>query len=161
MSSYKEIQKGYKNLDSTSSQRTNPNFYPFPNPTNEQGTKWFSLTQDVYKRFPTQREPLKRTLIKDPQPWSYLLWIPKFLSLEALLKKLNCEAYIVNSHKQNRVTIHCVRPKVHKPYSQIVSQLMQIVSRFSSRKHHAPCLWNRVTILHKHQILSQFSTKST
>jgi len=29
MSSYKEIQKGYKKLASTSSQRTNPNFYPF------------------------------------------------------------------------------------------------------------------------------------
>jgi len=39
MSSYKEIQKGYKNLDLTSSQRTNPNFYHFLNLINEQDTK--------------------------------------------------------------------------------------------------------------------------
>ena len=39
MSSYKEIQKGYKKLASTSSQRTNPNLYPFLNLTNEQNTQ--------------------------------------------------------------------------------------------------------------------------
>jgi len=61
MSFYREIQKGYKKLVSTSSQRTNPNFYHFLNLTNEQDTQWFSLTQHVYKYFPIQenfsREP--------------------------------------------------------------------------------------------------------
>jgi hypothetical protein len=38
-SSYKEIQKGYKKLASTSSQRTNPNFYPFTKLTKEQDTQ--------------------------------------------------------------------------------------------------------------------------
>ena len=39
MYSYNEIQKGYKKLASTSSQRTNSNFYHFPNLTNEQDTQ--------------------------------------------------------------------------------------------------------------------------
>jgi len=63
MSSYKEIQMGYKKLASTNSQRTNLISTHFPDLTKEQDTQWFSLTQDVYKCFPT-----KRTLIKDPQP---------------------------------------------------------------------------------------------
>jgi len=38
MCSYKEIQNGYKKLASTSSQRTNLNFYHFPKLSNEQDT---------------------------------------------------------------------------------------------------------------------------
>ena len=62
MSSYKEIQMGYKKLASTSSQRTTLISTHFPNLTNEQDTHEFSLTQGVYNCFPTlESNPQKRT----------------------------------------------------------------------------------------------------
>jgi len=62
MSSYKEIQMGYKKLALTSSQRTTLISTHFSNLTNEQDTHEFSLSQGVYNCFPTlESNPQKRT----------------------------------------------------------------------------------------------------
>jgi len=68
MSSYEEIQNGYKKLASTSLQRTNLYFYPFFQISQTSKTLNDFHPPKVFTMFPNPREPLKRTLIKDPQP---------------------------------------------------------------------------------------------
>jgi len=51
---YKEMQKGYKKLDSTSSPRTNLISTYFSIFSHEQKTQWFHSLKEFYKCFPTQ-----------------------------------------------------------------------------------------------------------
>ena len=57
---YKEIQNDYTKLASTSCTRTKPNFYHFPNLFPGTRDSMISLTQGIYKCFPTQENPHQR-----------------------------------------------------------------------------------------------------
>ncbi|KEH30674.1 hypothetical protein MTR_4g478150 [Medicago truncatula] len=55
MSSYKKDTKELQEISFDMFTKNNPNFYPFPNLTNEQDTQRFSLTK-VFTMFPNPRE---------------------------------------------------------------------------------------------------------
>ena len=103
--------------------------------------QWWNLnTQGIYNVSQPKRISLQRHSTLKLPPLYFQVSLSSSSTQKTEPRSLNSALQLTQSCHDypNHVTIPCVRPKVHKSYPQIMS-------RFYSRKNHAPCLRNRAT----------------